>query len=192
VVNNHRNEWIYHIIRREAESLILPNLYEFLKGKYAQSNNEERLALAEGCQYTHHPLAAAGLYAHAFTVDSALADDLHACHRFNAARVATLAASRETDAADLSGEECARWRAQAYAWLRSDLDAWAKALDASTATNDDEAKAKLLRWRYDPDLASLRDTNALERLPPAEREQLNRLWNDFEHVLHRVNRCGTD
>jgi tetratricopeptide (TPR) repeat protein len=37
--------WIRHVLRREAEDLILPNLPAFLDGKYQPLDNDERLAL---------------------------------------------------------------------------------------------------------------------------------------------------
>ena len=37
--------WICHVLRREAEGMILPNLPAFLDGKYQPQDNDERLAL---------------------------------------------------------------------------------------------------------------------------------------------------
>ena len=37
--------WVSHVLRREAEGLILPNLPAFLDGKYQPQDNDERLAL---------------------------------------------------------------------------------------------------------------------------------------------------
>ncbi|MFT3882405.1 MAG: hypothetical protein QM703_22485 [Gemmatales bacterium] len=36
--------WIYHVLRREAENMILPNLPAFLAGKYQPQDNDERMA----------------------------------------------------------------------------------------------------------------------------------------------------
>src|SRR5262249_40140686 len=46
-----RGVWIAHILRREAEALILPNLPAFLRGKYQPLDNDERLALVGICQF---------------------------------------------------------------------------------------------------------------------------------------------
>ena len=40
----------HHILRREAERLILPDLPAFLEGKYQPQDNWERLALIGACQ----------------------------------------------------------------------------------------------------------------------------------------------
>jgi hypothetical protein len=51
-------------LRREAEAMILPNLPAFLDGKYRPQDNDERLALLGGCQFTNRSLVR--LYAEAF------------------------------------------------------------------------------------------------------------------------------
>ena len=44
----------------------------------------------------------------------------------------------------------------------------------------------LARWREDPDLAGLRDADALERLPPAERQEWRALWQEVADLLRRA------
>ena len=43
----------------------------------------------------------------------------------------------------------------------------------------------LARWREDPDLAGLRDPAALNKLPPAERQECRTLWNEIEAQIQR-------
>src|SRR5262249_56598809 len=43
-------DWSSHVLRREAEALILPNLPAFLDGKYQPRDNNERLALLGAAQ----------------------------------------------------------------------------------------------------------------------------------------------
>jgi serine/threonine-protein kinase len=109
--------WTCHILRRDAESLILPNLSAFLDGKYEPQDNDERLAFLGACQFRNRTRAMARLYADAFAADAAeasLADDLSAGHRYNAARAAALAGcGHGADATSLGDEEKARWRDQA-------------------------------------------------------------------------------
>ena len=117
--------WIAHLLRREAEAMILPNLPAFLEGKYQPQNNDERLALLGAVQFKGLHCAAARLYAGAFAADAKLADELQTGHRYNAACAAALAGSGSgADGARLGEEERARWRKQAREWLRADLDAW--------------------------------------------------------------------
>src|SRR5262249_40801279 len=81
-----RDHWIRHILRREAESLILPNLPAFLEGKYQPQDNDERLALLGVCQFQGLHAVAARLYADAFAADLKLADNLAARTRYYAPR----------------------------------------------------------------------------------------------------------
>ena len=41
-------------------------------------------------------------------------------------------------------------------------------------------------WRADPDLAGLRDQDALDDLAPEERRECLMLWSDFDALLNRA------
>src|SRR5262249_34347349 len=88
-----RDHWIWHVIRREAESLIFPNLASFLDGKYRPQDKIERLAFVGACRFKNLNLAVAKLYADAFAADPKLANDYRMNHRINAACAAVLAGS---------------------------------------------------------------------------------------------------
>ena len=140
---DHPTAWVSHVLRREAEALILPDLPAFLRGEYEPQDNDERLALVGTCQSQGRYHTAARLYAEAFTADPGLADNLTTeCRyrsteeepyyervesvnteaRYLAARCAALAGcGLGRDGAGLSRAERARWRKQARAWLRADL-----------------------------------------------------------------------
>jgi len=44
----------------------------------------------------------------------------------------------------------------------------------------------LTRWRAKPDLAWLRDQDALEKLPPADRQGCRTLWGDVDVPIKRT------
>jgi tetratricopeptide (TPR) repeat protein len=180
---------ILHVLRREAERMILPNLPAFLDGKYQPQNNDERLGFLGACQFLNRTRAMARLYADAFAADPALADDLVAGHRYNAARAAAQAgAGHGVDATSLSEKEKARWRAQARQWLRADLTARTRVLDAtSPATRSDQVLA-LTHWKTAPDLACLRYPEELNKLPADERKEYLSLWADVAAVLARTKK----
>jgi serine/threonine-protein kinase len=179
------NDWSAHVLRREAEALILPNLAAFLDGKYQPQDNNERLALLGAGQFANRPLALAHRFADAFAADPGLTESLAAGHRYRAARVAALAGcGRGEDAPGLGEEEGKRWREQARQWLRADLTAWNQALASAPAAN--ELQQTLMGWRYDPDLAGLRDRIALEKLPAEERKEWLALWKEVEALLSRT------
>jgi eukaryotic-like serine/threonine-protein kinase len=178
--------WIYHSLRREAESMILPELRAFLEGTYHPRDNDERLALLGVCQFTDRPVASARLYANAFAADPRLAEDLRAGHRYNATRAAALSGcSRGVDAAELGEPERLRWREQSRDWLRSDLAAWNKLL-ADPMTARDPVRTALSRWHGEPDLAGLREPAELEKLSDDERKDCLALWDEVGVVLRRT------
>jgi hypothetical protein len=180
---NSRDPWIAHILRREAESLILPNLPAFLNGTYQPQDNDERLALLGMCEFKELRAAEAGLLAAAFAVDPKLAEDLNAGLCYRAACAAAVAGCGDgADGAALSEPQRARWRQQARAWLRADLAAWVKRLGSDKPTDRGEVQKAMARWLEDPDLAGLRDPHALNRLSPAERQEWRALWQKVAEV----------
>ena len=174
--------WVNHVLRREAEAMILPNLPAFLRGEYEPQDNDERLALVGICQSQGRYQAAARLYAAAFTADPDLADTLTTeCRyrstreepdygriesvnteaRYLAARCAALAGfglGRDTDG--LSRPDRARWRKQARAWLQGDLALWGTSLDGGSEQDLSLARRMLTHWQVEPDLAGIRDVKA--------------------------------
>jgi serine/threonine-protein kinase len=199
--------WTSHVLRREAEAMILRNLPAFLQGDYWPQDNDERLALLGICQFELRYSAAARLYADAFATDPHLADNLtaeclrrtrgyehpgdpieafNAACRYSAARCAARAGcGLGKDGAQLSGAERSRWRAQAREWLRADLAAWTKMLDSESGANRELAKNMINHWQVDPDLAGLREPRSLEVLPPKEQKECLELWKEIGTLLNR-------
>jgi serine/threonine-protein kinase len=179
------NDWSAHVLRREAEALILPNLAAFLDGKYQPQDNDERLALLGAGQFANRPLALARRFADAFAADPGLTESLAAGHRYRAARVAALAGcGRGEDTPGLGEEEAKHWREQAWQWLQADLIAWNQAL--ASAPPASELRRTLKGWRYDPDLAGLREPVALEKLSAEERKKWLALWSEVGALLSRT------
>jgi serine/threonine-protein kinase len=184
---NDQFDWTLHVLRREAESLILPNLPALVDGTSQPRDNDERLALVGAMQFTNRSLALARLYTDAFAADPKRADDVPAGLRSDAARAAALAGCGQGQAADqLPDEERARWRRQALDWLRQDLAWWRKRLDSANAETNAQAMLRLRLWPADSDLAGIRDPAALERLPPSEREEFRALWQEVAAVIGRA------
>src|SRR5262249_50426866 len=156
-------EWV-----RRAERLVAlaDRLPAMLRGDDHPKDNAERLDLAQVCYGMKRHAAAARLLAEALDVDSKLADDLRAGHRYFAACAAALAgcgAGRDDSPPDDAAR--ARRRGQALDWLRADLALWTKQLDTDAAA----AGQTLAFWTTKPDLAGVRDPAALAALPEAER-----------------------
>jgi serine/threonine-protein kinase len=208
---DHVTAWVSHVLRREAETLILPNLPAFLRGEYQPQDNDERLAFSGACQFQGFYAAAARLYYDAFEADPQLAgrlttecryrtlreefpeDDrmepLETECRYMAARCAALAgAGLGKDGAKLSAAGRAHWRRQARQWLRADLAQWARTLNSGSELDRNLAKKMLTRSRVEPDLAGLLESNEPDELSADERMDDLELWRDIDVVLKRIAR----
>jgi eukaryotic-like serine/threonine-protein kinase len=184
--------WIFHILRREAKGLILPDLPAFLQGEHQPRDNDERVALLGICQFKRLHLAAARLYADAFAADPRLAEDLEAGSRCRAAASAAMAGvGRAGDGMRLGEAERARWRGQARDWLRADLAAWSRKVASGPEDRSRVLRTLLESWRAAPDLAGLREPDSLDDLPPAERRECLMLWSDFD-ALPNVSGASGD
>jgi serine/threonine-protein kinase len=176
--------WIYHVLRREAEGMILPDLPAFLEGKYQPKDNDERLALIGVCQFSNRTLALARLYRDAFTADPRLENNLRDAHRYNAACAAAQAGcGRGADTAGLQEAEQARWRKQALEWLQADLAARVEWFDGNPAARRGVVGQTLGAWRQDADLACVRDPAELKKLALGERKKFLAFWADVAAVL---------
>jgi serine/threonine-protein kinase len=201
-----RDVWICHILRREAEARIVPDLPALLRGEAQPRDNDERLVLTAASQFRGDYHTAARLYADAFAADGALEQELTAeclrraalgdqqpvgrveqlateC-RYPAARCAALTGcGAGNDGGRLSESERTLWRKQARDWLRADLAVWAKALVGGSRAARIHVRRMLTQWLTDPDLAGLREADALERLSADERHECLALWREVGDLL---------
>jgi hypothetical protein len=158
-----------------------------LKGKAEPRDAAERLALAALAQqpYKRQYTAAARLYADAFAAKVAR-PDLLAPHRYTAACAAALAvAGKGEGAAKLDDKERARLRLQALDWLKIELAAWTKRAEGP-AEQRLRLRRALTHWRGNADLTGVRDKEALDKLPEAERQAWRKLWAEVDDLLKRV------
>ena len=141
----------------------------------------DRFALAQMCYDTKHHAAAARLWAQALGSDQpALADNLHAGQRDNAACAAALAGcGHAQDVPPPDAATCAEPRRQALDRLRADLALRTKQLDSDSAT----VRKSLRHWKSDPDLAGIRDPAAIAALPEPERNDWKSLWAQVDRLL---------
>jgi serine/threonine-protein kinase len=182
-------EWM-----REAERMLAldAKLPDVLAGKVKPAGAAECLELGKLCQGPKKLYAvAARFFADAFAIEPKCAADLRAAHRYNAACSAALAAAGQgEDATDLADKERARLRKQALAWLRADLDAWAKLVDGGKAADRQAAQGQMRHWQGDADLSGVRHPWSLLRLPGDERRQWQKLWADVDDLLKKASKAG--
>jgi serine/threonine-protein kinase len=187
VAADNGNAWMHHALRREAETLIVPNLAALLKGKEQPQDNEERLALLGACQSQGLWLSAARLYADAFAADPSLAEDVKTQGRYRAAVCAALASSATgKETSSLGAKEKAYWRKQAVDWLRADLALRSKALQTGSEADLSGLQQLLRQWQGDSDLAAIRDADVVALLPADEQEACRKLWAGVAMVLKKA------
>ncbi len=150
----------------EAKAALEGRLHQALSGEARPRDARERIEFAELLCARALYAEAARMYAEAFAEDKALAEDLDAGHRYNAACCAARVAGR-------GGTDAAEWRGRALQWLRADLAARERTPVRLVAT--------LEHWKRDPDLACVRDR--LADLPADEREGWTKLWTAVDALL---------
>jgi serine/threonine-protein kinase len=186
--------WRYPSARvlRECEHLAALDrkLPALLAGKPLPVDAADRIEFADLCWKCKRQYAAAArLFAEAFAAEPALAADLKKGYRLDAARAAAAAAAGEgRDSTGLDDKERARWRKQAVAWLRADLEAWSRQLRRGGPADRAAARQALHQWRG-PQLSSLRGA-AIDRLPEDEQETCRKLWADFDALWKQARGPG--
>jgi hypothetical protein len=114
--------------------------------------------------------------------------------RYRAARAAAQASVGVGDGANLGDDERARWRQQALAWLRADLDAAAGQLEGASKAQAFQLISSLSAWRGEADLAPFLGPEALDKLPPAEAREWLAMWRDLDAryrlAIHRIFRTA--
>jgi hypothetical protein len=125
------------------------------------------------------------LFAAAFATEPKLADDERVALRYAASCQAALAAAgKGRDSAALARSQRLGLRRQALTWLRAELSLRAKQLRNSNPAERAAVQEFLRRWQSDPDLAGLRDRDALAGLSAEERQACRKLWADVEALVH--------
>jgi hypothetical protein len=173
----------------EREYALDNKLSAILKGEATPANPGEAVALASMCQqpYQKRYAASARFYADAFAAEPKLADDLDRQHRYSAAcSAARAAAGPGEDARGLPDKVVGMFRRWALGWLRDDLMTYAKLAGQNNPAVKQAIQQRLAHWQRDPDLASVRDPKALDRLAEAERAAWEALWHDVDELLTRL------
>jgi hypothetical protein len=71
-------------------------------------------------------------------------------------------------------------------WLRDDLTDYGNIVQQSNPQLKRDIQQRLVHWQHDPDLAGLRDKDAVDKLPEAERDDCRKLWADMDALLKRT------
>jgi serine/threonine-protein kinase len=174
---------------RELEWLVSlqTRLPEVLRGDDAPRNALERIVFAKLAYKAKQFAPSARLYTELLGADSELDEDGKAENRFNAARAAALAGGAKGEDKPAPDEpEKARYRTQAIDWLKAELAHWSRQVETGTPQVKSRVSQTLLRWKADSDLAAIRDTEELAKLPDSEQRRCLTFWADVEALLKRA------
>jgi tetratricopeptide (TPR) repeat protein len=173
----------------DAERMLAlsPRFPALLRGEDTPRDNAERIAFARMCYATERYAAATRLWAETLETDPKLVDDRAAHYRDGAACAAAMAGCRQGKD-DPKPDEGARakMRSRALAWLKAELTALGRSLDGGDARVRADVAQTLRHWRIETDLAGVRDSDALAKLPEAERAAWRALWADVKALLKRA------
>jgi tetratricopeptide (TPR) repeat protein len=151
-------------------------LPDFLAGKTVPAGADECLELARVCYRKRLYGAGVDFFQKAFATRPAL----RATNSYVAASVAALAGcGRGADTPRPDERECASLRGLALGWLRDELARWAK----QPPNQRPALEQKLRAWQRDPNLAGVREPDALAKLPRVEREGWLRFWAKVAKTL---------
>ena len=182
-----RDDWIWRVLRREAQALIFPDTEAFLEGRHEPRDNPERLALLAVCRFKKLNRTSAKLYADAFAADPKLVNDPQIRPRYDAAFAALLAGcGLGDDSGTVDDRERARWRQQARQWLEDELSIGDKKETGDSANDAAGLYKRWTRWQANADLAGLNRPGSLDHLSPAERQQCRTLLSDVDALFKRA------
>jgi hypothetical protein len=77
-------------------------------------------------------------------------------------------------------------RQQALDWLRAEYKTWDQLFQSGAPQARPFIADALRHWKQDPDLAGIRDDEALARLPQPERKEWQALWADVGSLQSRA------
>src|SRR5262249_37869838 len=150
-------------------------------------DNKELFILAGLCNHVKkHHAAAVPLYRDALADPKVGRNLALQAHYHAACAAACAAAGKGKDADKLDAKERAALRQQALEWLRTELSGWGKL----SAANPAPAVKALEQWQRAPELAEVRDEEALADLSAAERDAWRKLWADVDALLTKVRAAG--
>ena len=146
----------------------------------------ERLDLAQICMDKQLKAAALRFWTEALMEDPKLGDNRKAQHRYNAACAALLVASGQTkDATPLDDSARAELRCRALAWLRAEIAAWHSVFETATPADRGPALSAIRWWTRDVDLVTIREPDAMAKLPDTDRKDWEAFWKDYDAMMRK-------
>jgi hypothetical protein len=160
---------------------------DFLHGRDRPGDVAERIALAGLAANRSLYAAAARLYGEAIDPGAKPDDDAQHQARYHGAAAAALAGCGQ-GRDDTHPDDAARaeLRRRALGWLRASLAVEATNLSKGTPEARRAKALALVNWTNDPDLAGVRDPEALAKLPAQEEKTWRDLWGEVHTLLKKA------
>lgn len=148
---------------------------------------QELLSLADLCrEFGERNVSAVRLYQRAFEGDPLLADADRQPRLAAASAAARAGGGHGPEAAGLDGARRSKFRGQARDWLQSELDAHQPAVSDNDPAAVLRAADRFASWPATPDLAGVREPDALAALPPDESKAWQKFWADVREVQRQA------
>jgi serine/threonine-protein kinase len=174
--------WIYHILLREAQSTIFPNLASLMDGSRKPIDNNERAILIAACQSARLNRLCAQTFIDALAVEPGFLKDRRPNPRFVAACASSaLAMCREND----DRRDPGKLRELTCHWLAEVLEDQLRR-PPMTASGRVWLSREFATWQRDPGLADLRDSVQLESGGPEFRSACAALWKSLDRGVARL------
>jgi tetratricopeptide (TPR) repeat protein len=174
---------------RQCERLIEVDrkLPAILAGDAQPDGAVEYVDVVNLCVVQKHLTAAAARFAaRAPAADPQLTGGLRfACHYNGACGAALAAGGHGADAGHLPDKVAAMLRRQALGWLRTELAGQAQLAEREEPVRGG-VRLQMRHWQQDPDLAAVRDPQALAALPEDEQPAWRQLWADVDALLKKA------
>ncbi len=190
-LGSRRPNWPYPseawVAQAERMLALSPRFPAILRGEDDPRDNADRRAVAGMCYATERYAAAARFWAAALEDEPKLAAPRHSESRYSAACAAVPAGCGQGRDDPKPDERArAKLRSQALGWLKTELTAWGQSLGGGDPRAREAAVKALLYWRAESDFTGVRDSDALAKLPEAERAAWRALWDEVDATLQRA------
>jgi serine/threonine-protein kinase len=180
--------WWEAIVAKAVE--LQPHLADILRGTRKPASAQETLEFGYLCDFTSHHAAAVDFYQRAFAADPALAEtgssEDDGWNRREAACTAAFAAGGAGEDAPSDAGAKARLRARALDWLKTELAAVHRSLDADPKGALKSVRSRLDWLKREGWLEDVRAPEEIAKFPPAEQAAWRAFWSDVDALIARV------
>jgi serine/threonine-protein kinase len=190
-----RDTWIYHILRREAEAKIIPNISALIDGSRQPIDDNERLVLIANCQFNGHHVRCARIFTDIVNAEPMVFQTRTFSPGFVlACAESALAARNVDDRIDIGSTNSETNRTalllRACQWLEHEQSVLLQRKRTLTSDGRGWITQQLTAWKRDPGLAPMRDPQFLQVLSPEEHDPCKTLWTSVDVSVDALQGVG--